>query len=74
MGEGLRSFGFSLDVRIGNDAPTFHTVHHAGLVFLFRDTIGDQAAVCTGRGRAHWESLGGLFRLFEVHGAPSGRK
>jgi len=59
MGEGLRTFGFSLDVRIGNDAPTFHAVNLAGIVFLFRNEIGDQATVCTGRGRTHWESLWG---------------
>lgn len=59
-GKGLRSLGFLLEVRIGNDAPTFNTVHLAGLVFLLRDAVGDQTTVCTGGGRAHWESLWGL--------------
>ena len=68
-GSGLRSHGFPLKVRIGNDAPTFNTAHLAGLVFLLRDAIGDQATVCTGAGRAHWEGLWGLFWFFEVHGA-----
>ena len=58
-GSGLRSLGFPLKVRIGNDAPTFNTAHLAGLVFLLRDAIGDQATVCTGAGRAHWEGLWG---------------
>ncbi len=48
MGERLRSLGFPLEVRIGNDAPTFNTAHLAGLVFLLRDAIGDQTTVCTG--------------------------
>ena len=52
--KGLCSLGFPLEVRIGNDAPTFNTAHLAGLVFLLRDAIGDQATVCTGAGRAHW--------------------
>jgi hypothetical protein len=39
MGEGLRSLGFLLEVRIGNDAPTFNTAHLAGSVFLFRDAV-----------------------------------
>ena len=51
--EGLRSLGFQLEVRIGNDAPTFNTAHLAGLVFLFRDAVGDQATMCTGARRAH---------------------
>jgi hypothetical protein len=39
--EGLRFFGFPPEVRVGNDAPTFNTPHHAGLVFLLCDAIGD---------------------------------
>jgi hypothetical protein len=74
MGEGLGCFGFSLDVRIGNDSPTFHTVHLAGLAFFFRDAIGDQATVCTGSGGAYRESLRGLSRFIEVHVAPLGRE
>ncbi len=69
MGEGLGSFGFSLDVRIGNDAPTFHTVHLAGLVFLLRDGIGDQAAVRTGVRRVFRERRWGLSWLFDIHDA-----
>ena len=71
--EGLRFLGFPLEVRIGNDAPTFNTAHLAGLVFLLRDAIGDQTTVCTGAGRAHWEGLWGLSWFFEVHGASPGR-
>ena len=56
---GLRSLGFPLEVRIGNDAPTFNTAHLAGLVFLLRDAIGDQTSMRTGAGRAHWERLWG---------------
>jgi len=52
-GGGLRSLGFPLKVRIGNDAPTFNTAHLAGLVFLLRDAVGDQATMCTSAGRAH---------------------
>jgi hypothetical protein len=57
---GLRSLAFPLEVRIGNDASTFNTAHLAGLVFLLRDGVGDQARVCTGEGRAHSVSLVGL--------------
>ncbi len=49
--------GFAIEVRIGNDTITFNTAHLAGLVLLFRDTIGDHARVCTDAKRAHWESL-----------------
>ena len=56
-GGGLRSLGFPLKVGIGNDTPTFHTTHFAGLMFLLRDAIGDQTSVCTGAGRTHWERL-----------------
>ena len=45
--------GVPLEVRIGNDAPTFNTAHLADSVFLFRDAIGDHALVCTDAGRAH---------------------
>ena len=61
MGGGRRSVKFSLEVRIGNDAPTFNTAHLTGVVFLFRDAVGDHAMVCTGAGRAHWEGLWGSF-------------
>ena len=53
MGGGLCSLGFPLEVRIRNDAPTFNTVHLAGLVFLLRDAIGDQTTMNTSAGRAH---------------------
>ena len=43
-----------LEMRIGNDAPTFDTTYLAGLVFLIRDAIGNHAAMCTGAGRAQW--------------------
>ena len=71
--EGLRFLGFPLEVRIGNDAATLNTVHLACLVFLLRDAIGDQAAMFTGSGWAHWESVLGWSWLFEVHSAPLGR-
>lgn len=38
------------EVRIGNDAPTFNTAHFTGVVFFFRDTVGEQTAMCTGAG------------------------
>jgi hypothetical protein len=57
---GLRSLAFPLEVRVGNDAPTFNTTHLPGLVFLLCEAIGDQAAVCTGAGRAHSVGLWGL--------------
>jgi hypothetical protein len=53
----LQLHGFPLEMRIGNDALTFHTAHLAGDVFLFRDAVADHAPVCTDAGRAHWESL-----------------
>ena len=42
-----------LEVRIGNDIPTFNTAHLAGPVFFFRDAVGDHATVCTAAERAH---------------------
>ena len=60
MGGGLRALGFPLEVGIGNDAPTLHTAHLAGFVFLLRDAIGDQTSMCTGARRTHWERLWGL--------------
>ncbi len=50
--EGLRSVKFSLEVRIGNDVPTFNTAHLTGVVFFFRDAVGGHAMVCTNAGRA----------------------
>jgi len=70
----LRFLGFPLEVRIGNDAPTFNTAHHACLVFLFRDGIGDQTSMRKGARRAHGVGLWGLSWFFEVHGAFSGHK
>ena len=55
--EGLCSLGVPLEVWIRNDALTFNTAHHAGLVFLFRDTNGDHATVHTGERRFRWEGL-----------------
>ena len=74
VGEGLRSLGCPLEVRIRNDASTFNTAHLAGLVFLLRDKMGDQAAVIASNGRAHWECLWGSSWFFELHGTPQGRK
>lgn len=42
-----------LEVRIGNDTPTFNTAHLAGPVFLFRDAVGNHATVYTAAERAH---------------------
>ena len=53
----LQLHGFPLEMQIGNDTPTLNTAHLAGLVFLFRDAVGDHAVMCTDAGRAHWESL-----------------
>jgi hypothetical protein len=44
---GLRSVGFPLEGRIGNDITTFNTAHLAAVVFLLRDAIGDQVPVST---------------------------
>jgi len=49
----LQLHGFPLEMRIGNDTPTLNTAHLAGLVFLFRDAVGDHAVVRTDAGRAH---------------------
>jgi len=49
----LQLYGFPLEMRIGNDTPTLNTAHLAGLVFLFRDAVGDHAVVRTDAGRAH---------------------
>lgn len=56
-GKGLCSLGVLLEVWIRNDALTFNTAHHAGLVFLFRDTNGDHATVHTGERRSRLEGL-----------------
>jgi hypothetical protein len=66
----LRSLGFPLEVWIENDAPTFNTAHLAGLVFLLRDGVGDQATMCTVAGLAHREGLWGLSCFIEIHDAP----
>ena len=52
MDEGLGSRGFPLEVWIGNDTPTFNTAHLAGVVFFFRDAVGDHAMVCAGARRS----------------------
>ena len=57
MEEGLCSLGIPLEVWIRNDAPTFDTSDFAGLVFIFRDAIGNQATVRTGERRFRWEGL-----------------
>ena len=49
-----------LEVRIGNDTPTFNTAHLAAVVFLLRNAVGDHAPVSTDAGLAHWEGLWGL--------------
>ena len=51
----LRSPGSALEVGIENNAPAFYTPDHAGIVFLLRDLIGDQATMGTGAGWALWE-------------------
>lgn len=50
---------FPLEVGIWLDVPTFDTSDLADLVFLFRDGVGDQAAVRTGVRRSLWERLQG---------------
>ena len=49
-----------LEMRIGNDTPTFNTAHLAAVVFLLRDAVGDHAPVSTDAELAHWEGLWGL--------------
>ena len=68
-GERLRSLGFPLAMRVGNNAPTFNTTDLAGPVFLLRNGIGDQAAVRTGVGRVLRERRWGLSWSFDVHDA-----
>jgi len=53
--------GVPLEVWVGNDALTLNTAHLTRLVFLLRDTVRDQAPVCTSAGGAQWEGLRGLF-------------
>jgi hypothetical protein len=72
--EGLCSVGFSLEVRIRNESPTFNTAHLAGVVFFSRDVVGDQTTMSTGTGWAHWEGLWYLCWFFWVHGAPLERR
>ena len=50
---GLYALVVPLEMGIRNDTPTFDTSDFAGLVFLFRDGVGDQAAVRTGAGPIH---------------------
>jgi hypothetical protein len=67
---GLYALVVPLEIGIRNDASTFDTSDLAGLVFLFRDGVGDQAAVCTGAGWALSGSLRCLSCFFEVPVAP----
>ena len=58
---GLRSIGFLLDVRIGNNVPTFNTADLTSLMFVLRDSVGDQPTVCAqARGRLIAMDCGGL--------------
>ena len=52
---GLHSLGFPLEMEIGigNNASTLNTADLAALVFLFRDTIRNQATVGTGTLTCH---------------------
>ncbi len=68
--EGLYFRGSLLEVRIGNHATTFNTPNFAGLVFLLRDAVRDQATVCTGVGRGQWYRSCRSSRSFEIHSAP----
>ncbi len=54
---GLYALVVPLEVWIRNDAPTFDTSDFAGLVFIFRDAIGNQATVRTGERRFRWDGL-----------------
>jgi len=56
--KGLCFLGLPLEIRIGNDTSTFHTTYLAGSVFLLRDVIRDEPAMCTGAEWGYWE--GGL--------------
>jgi len=42
-----------MEVGVENDAPTFYTANFAGVVFLLRDAVGDEATMCTGAGGTH---------------------
>ena len=68
--ERLYSRSSLLEVRIRNHATTFNTPNFAGLVFLLRDAVRDQATVCTGVGRGQWYRSCRPSRSFEIHNAP----
>ena len=70
--KGLCSLGVLLEVWIRNDASTFDTSDLAGFVFLFRDGVGDQAAVRTGVRWPLWGRLQGSSCLLRIHHAPPG--
>lgn len=73
-GEGLHFLGFPLEMGVGNNAPTLNTADLAGLVFLLRDTIRDQATVRTGACTGHRWRLCGLLWFIELHVAPLGHE
>ena len=60
VGERLRSIGFLLEVRIGNEVSTFNTAYFTSVVFFLRDAVCDHTTMCTGVGRAQWEGLWGF--------------
>jgi len=49
--------GVPLEVWVGNDALPLKTAHLTRLVFLLRNTVRNQAPVCTSTGRGQWEGL-----------------
>ncbi|TKB55673.1 MAG: hypothetical protein E8D50_01820 [Nitrospira sp.] len=63
---------FPFEVRIVNYGATFNATHLAGIVFLFRDTIGDYAAVGTGARAIHWRKLWMTILIGECHDTPQG--
>ena len=48
MGGGLWALGFSLEVRIWHDAPTFNATDFPCPLFLLRHIVRDQATMGTG--------------------------
>jgi hypothetical protein len=53
----LRLLAFPFEVGIRHDSGTFKATHLAGIVFLFRDIIGDYATVGTGAWPIRWRKL-----------------
>ena len=56
-GGGLCTLGFSLEMRIWHNAPTFNAAYFPRPQFLFRHTVRDHATMGTGARGAHGDEL-----------------